>query len=96
MKNNIKVDDKLFYINVIQGLSYILCFKIPEIESQDPNLLTKIIKLVLNNEHKAVLFNQNTLLSTLLNSLKRNKISHKYINRLSKLIKEQKGFMKYK
>lgn len=28
VKMHIKVDDKLFYISVIQGLSYILCFKI--------------------------------------------------------------------
>lgn len=73
-KKNIKVEDKLFYINVIQGLSYILCYKIPEIESQDPTLLIKILKLILNNEYKAVLFNQTTLLSTLLSSLKQNRV----------------------
>ena len=96
IKKNIKVEDKLFYINVIQGLSYILWFKIPEIESQDPSLLTKILKLVLNNEHKAVLFNQTTLLGTLLSSLKKHRIQQKYIRRFTKLMKGQKGFIKYK
>ena len=96
IKKSIKVEDKLFYINVIQGLSYILSFKIPEIETQDPALLTKMLKLILNNEHKAVLYNQSSLLSILLESLTNNRVQSKYIRRLSKLMKEQKNFLRYK
>lgn len=80
----------------MQGLSYIITFKIPEIESQDPSLLTKILKLILNNEHKAVLYNQSSLLVSLLESFKTNKIAPKYIRRLTKLMKEQKNFLRYK
>lgn len=95
-KRTIKVDDKLFYISVVQGLSYILTFKIPELETQDPGLLTKILKLILNNEYKAVLFNQTSLLNMLLEAMKTNQIAPKYIRRLNKLLKEQKGFLRYK
>ena len=95
-KRKIKVDDKLFYISVVQGLSYIVCFKIPEIESQDPSLLVKILKLILNNEHKAALFNQTSLLETLQSSLKTHRVPPKYIRRLTKLMKEQKNFLRYK
>lgn len=95
-RGKMRIDDKLFYISVIQGLTYILTFKIPEIESQDPELLTKILKLVLNNEHKAALYNQTSLLETLHDSLKRNRITPKYIRRLGKLLKEQKNFLRYK
>jgi hypothetical protein len=95
-KKFIKIDDKLFYISVVQGLSYILTFKIPEIESQDPELLTKILKLILNNEHKAVLFNQTQLLRDFLETLRRNHLPQKYVKRLTKLIKEQKSFLRNK
>jgi len=95
-KKTIKVEDKLFYINVIQGLSYILTFKIPEIESQDPALLKRMLKLVLNNEHKAILFNQKSLLSVLLQAFKTHRIQPKYIRRLSKLMKDQNNFLRYK
>ena len=95
-KMQLKVDDKLFYISVIQGLSYILCFKIPVIESQDPSLLTKILKLILNNEFRAVLYNQGSMIKMLLNSFKINHIDQKYIKRLSKQTKDQKNFLRYK
>lgn len=95
-KKQIKLDDKLFYISVIQGLSYILVFKIPELQSQDPTLLTKILKLILNNEFKAVMFNQTTLLKMLLGAFKAHKVSHKYSRRLAKMIRDQKNFLKYK
>ena len=96
VKKSIKVEDKLFYINMVQGLSYILSFKIPEIETQDPNLLTKILKLILNNEHKAVLYNQSSLLLMLQDSLIKNRVQSKYIRRLAKLMKEQKSFLRFK
>jgi hypothetical protein len=96
VKMHIKVDDKLFYISVIQGLSYILSFKIPEIGSQDPSLLHKMLKLILNNEFKAVLFNQGSTLKCLLNSFKVNHVDPKYIRRLTKQIKTQKHFLRYK
>lgn len=96
VKKHLKIDDKLFYISVIQGLSYILSFKIPEIESQDPSLLTKILKLILNNEFKAVLFNQAPMLKMLLNAFKINHIEGKYIRRLNKQTKSQKSFLRYK
>jgi hypothetical protein len=95
-KKTIRVDDKLFYISVIQGLSYILTFKIPELESQDPTLLTKILKLVLNNEYKAAMFNQTSLLKMLLESMKTHRVASKYVRRLMKLIKDQKNFLRYK
>lgn len=96
VRGKMRIDDKLFYISVVQGLTYILTFKIPEIQSQDPSLLTRILKLVLNNEHKAALYNQTSLLETLIESMKENRINPKYIRRLTKLLKEQKNFLRYK
>jgi len=95
-KKTIKIDDKLFYISVVQGLSYIMTYKFSEIENEDPTLVAKILKIILNNEFKAVLFNQGQLLRDLLEALKGNCVKSKYIRRLSKLIKEQKGFLRYK
>lgn len=81
-RGKMRIDDKLFYISVIQGLTYILTFKISEIQSQDPSLLIKILKLILNNEHKAALYNQTPLLETLLKSMRTNRVPPKYIRRL--------------
>lgn len=96
VKKQLKVDDKLFYISVIQGLSYILSFKIPEIVSQDPSLLTKILKLILNNDLKAVLYNQGSMLTMLHNALRVNHVDQKYVRRLAKQAKTQKSFLRYK
>lgn len=95
-KGKMRLDDKLFYISVVQGLTHILTFKIPEIESQNPSLLTKILKLILNNEHKAALYNQTQVLQSFLDAMKTHKIQPKYIRRLNKLLKEQKNFLRYK
>ena len=95
-KGKMRIDDKLFYISVVQGLSYILTFKMDVIETQDPNLLTRILKLILNNEHKAALYNQTHVLQQFLDAMKNHRIAPKYIRRMTKLMKGQKNFLRYK
>ena len=59
-------------------------------------MLTKMLKLVLNNEFKAVLFNQGTMLKTLHTAFKVHHVDQKYTRRLTKQMKTQKNFLRYK